>query len=86
MERRLLETRVEQLDAELKERDRLDAEIESVVAGVFERLRALEQENEELKAAMGGRPHWVPCHARVPRRPLLLIPRRADSASDGVAA
>lgn len=61
VERRMFEARVEQMDRELRERDKLDSEIESLVGVVFERVRALERENEELRvAAAGGVPMGPP--------------------------
>ena len=48
VEKRLLEGKVAKLDGEVAERDRLDAQIETCVAQLFERMRALERTNASL--------------------------------------
>ena len=54
VEKRLLEGKVEKLDAEVAERDRLDAQIEVCVANLFERMRLLEKTNGALTEKLGG--------------------------------
>lgn len=50
VEKRLLEDHIAKLSAEVQERDRLDGEIESCVCNLFERLQAVEQQNDVLRA------------------------------------
>lgn len=54
VEKRLLEGKVEKLDAEVAERDRLDAQIEACVAHLFERMRLLEKTNVTLTEKLGS--------------------------------
>jgi len=51
VEKRLLEQRVEALQGEIKERDRLDSEIETCVCALFEKVALLEKENLSLRHA-----------------------------------
>eukprot|EP00191_Tetraselmis_sp_GSL018_P013108 CAMPEP_0177589850 /NCGR_PEP_ID=MMETSP0419_2-20121207/7052_1 /TAXON_ID=582737 /ORGANISM="Tetraselmis sp., Strain GSL018" /LENGTH=434 /DNA_ID=CAMNT_0019080289 /DNA_START=211 /DNA_END=1515 /DNA_ORIENTATION=- len=56
VERRLLERRVEEMDKELSERDRVDAEIEACVCSLFDRISSLEGDNRAMReklAALG---------------------------------
>eukprot|EP00232_Nephroselmis_pyriformis_P016923 CAMPEP_0182883130 /NCGR_PEP_ID=MMETSP0034_2-20130328/18204_1 /TAXON_ID=156128 /ORGANISM="Nephroselmis pyriformis, Strain CCMP717" /LENGTH=207 /DNA_ID=CAMNT_0025016261 /DNA_START=28 /DNA_END=651 /DNA_ORIENTATION=- len=53
VERRLLEEKVARLDGEVRERDRLDAQIESCVTALFERMRMLEKANQDLTGQLG---------------------------------
>ena len=50
----LSEGKVEKLDAEVAERDRLDAQIEACVAHLFERMRLLEKTNGSLTEKLGS--------------------------------
>ncbi|KAG2445968.1 hypothetical protein HXX76_000571 [Chlamydomonas incerta] len=50
VEKRLLEEHIARLSAEVAERDKIDAEIEGCVASLLERLRAVEADNEALRA------------------------------------
>jgi IS1 family transposase len=52
VERRLLLAKVEKLEIDITERDRLDAQIETCVASMFERQQSLEQTNLELNARL----------------------------------
>ncbi|GLC54860.1 hypothetical protein PLESTB_000913700 [Pleodorina starrii] len=54
VEKRLLEEHITRLSAELSERDKIDGEIEGCVTSMLERLRAVEAENEELRARLAG--------------------------------
>lgn len=57
MERKLLITKVAKLEADVRERDTLDAQIETCVGSMFERMRVLETTNGTLVAhihAQGG--------------------------------
>ncbi len=49
VERRMLEEQVARLHAEIAQRDQIDAEMETCMCGLFERLKLLEQTNEELR-------------------------------------
>ena len=53
VEKRLLEQRVEALQREIQERDRLDTEIETCVCALFE-VSFLEKENLRLRGAPAG--------------------------------
>mmetsp|Transcript_14831 Transcript_14831/g.50966 ORF Transcript_14831/g.50966 Transcript_14831/m.50966 type:complete len:213 (-) Transcript_14831:516-1154(-) len=53
VERRLLEQKVAKLDAEIRERDQLDGQIETCVCSLFERMRMLEQTNKQLSDQLG---------------------------------
>jgi hypothetical protein len=48
----MLEDHIARLREEVAARDRLDQEIESCVAGLFERLRLLESSNEDLRSRL----------------------------------
>jgi hypothetical protein len=48
----MLEDHIARLREEVAARDRLDQEIESCVAGLFERLRLLEASNEDLRGRL----------------------------------
>ena len=48
VERRLLERRAAKLDAEVRERDQLDSQIQTCVASLFERMNMLERRNKQL--------------------------------------
>lgn len=48
----MLEDHIAKLSAEVTSRDALDAEIQTCVAGLFERTRALEFENDVLRAEL----------------------------------
>ena len=52
MERKLLFHKVAKLEAEVKERDRLDAQIETCVCNMFERMRLLEENNRALTSQL----------------------------------
>ena len=54
VEKRLLEQRVEALQREIQERDRLDTEIETCVCALFEKVSFLEKENLRLQGAPAG--------------------------------
>lgn len=54
VEKRLLEQRVEALQREIQERDRLDTEIETCVCALFEKVSFLERENLRLQGASTG--------------------------------
>jgi len=56
VEKRLLEEKILKLDAEVRDRDVLDAQIETCVAGLFERMRLLEKTNKELEAQVSNSP------------------------------
>ncbi len=45
----MLEEQVARLHAEIAQRDQIDAEMETCMCGLFERLKLLEQTNEELR-------------------------------------
>mmetsp|Transcript_19839 Transcript_19839/g.55161 ORF Transcript_19839/g.55161 Transcript_19839/m.55161 type:complete len:250 (-) Transcript_19839:321-1070(-) len=49
VEKRLMERQMQQMADELKERDRVDGEIENCVASLFERIEALEKDNAHLR-------------------------------------
>lgn len=53
VEKRLLEDHIAKLSDEVTSRDALDAEIQTCVAGLFERTRTLEAENDVLRAELG---------------------------------
>ncbi|KAG2501488.1 hypothetical protein HYH03_001265 [Edaphochlamys debaryana] len=54
VEKRLLEEHIARLSSEVAERDKLDGEIEGCVSELLERMRQLEEQNEELRARLGG--------------------------------
>ena len=54
VEKRLMEAKLGKLEAEVRERDRLDAQIEACVCDLFERMRVLERTNADLQARLGG--------------------------------
>ncbi|KAK3276039.1 hypothetical protein CYMTET_15868 [Cymbomonas tetramitiformis] len=52
VEKRLLERKVAKLDAEIKERDQLDSQIETCVCSLFERMQTLEAINKEYASRL----------------------------------
>lgn len=50
----MLEDHIAKLSEEAAARDKLDAEIESCVCGLFERLKLLESTNEQLRAQLAA--------------------------------
>lgn len=60
VERKLLTTQVAKLEADVRERDALDAQIETCVGSMFERMRVLEATNDQLVAAIQAQGGEVP--------------------------
>eukprot|EP00873_Tetraselmis_striata_P036346 jgi/Tetstr1/456610/TSEL_043313.t1 len=49
VERRILERRIKELELEIKERDKIDADVERCIVDIFNQIAMLEQDNKKLQ-------------------------------------